>query len=143
MKKILIIIVCTGMSIGLLVTGAGNIGKVDFKKAAAMPNPSTAVTCTLEPCNFDEVMMGRAVSISLSGREGHKLAKLQAELNDLKAELNEEVIAKIHHTLGKISVILGELNSTIDIETETLQKMSLDKQIEYEFTGILYIADTE
>ena len=156
MKKILLIMVCTGMTIGLLVTGAGNVGKHDIKKAAAMANQGTAMTCTISACSMDEFIAGRNISLSLSGVEGYKASSLQTELNDLKAELSEleagtkeynERIADIHHALGKISVLLGELNSTIDVQTETMQKMSDENTntipTDYEFTGILYIADTE
>jgi len=143
MKKILIIVVCAGMSIGLLIGGVSSIESSGFDKATAAQNPGAALACTITPCSLDEVIQTRVFSPSLNGYESHKIAQLQAEINDLKAEFTEEAIARIYHALGKISVLLGGLNSTIDIKTETLQKMSLDKQTDYEFTGILYIADTE
>jgi len=153
MKKIFIIIVCAGMTIGLLmVGGVGKTGSNGFNKAAAMPNPSTAITCAASLCSLDEVITNRVFSLSLNGYENYKFPALQEKMNSLKVELSElevgtkeynEKIAEIHHTLGLISVILGEINSCIGIETEKLLEMSIDKQTDYEFVDILYIADTE
>lgn len=158
MKKIIIVIVCAGMSVGLLVGGVGNTRSSSFNKAAMLAqNPSTAVACNIAPCTLDEIITNRGFSFSLNGVEAnHELTSLQGELYSLKAELSAietgtkeyyEKISEIHRILGKISVMLGEINSQIDTEIQTLSEISQSNinriQADQEVREVLYEAETE
>lgn len=156
MKKIMVIIVCAGVSVGLLIGGVGNTGRSGLNKAVATQTSKTATTCTITPCSLDEIITNRILSVSLNGVEAnHKLITLQSELSALMAELPKmekgtkeysETISRIHYIFGKVSVLLGEMNSQVDIETQILFEVSEDNadrlQADY-VQEILYEAETE
>lgn len=133
-KKLVVMMICAGMSVGLAVGFFGtetakNVGKV---MAAHSTSPET-VTCAA-PCSVADLLLDASLSIELKGlNENHEYSKLRSELNDLKAELikfekgteeYQEGLYKIHKVWGRLSIIIGELNSTIDIETENLREIS-------------------
>lgn len=154
MKKIIIVIVCAGMSVGLLVGGV-NTRTSGRSISTASQSPSTGITCTVTPCSMDNIITNRIFSFSLNGVEGnHKYTALQSELNFLKAELSKmekgtqeynEKISEIHYIFGKISVLLGELSSLID--TQTLSDISQSNtntiQTDDEYNYIFYMAEKE
>jgi len=143
MKKIIIVIITAGMSVGLLIGGVGNIGNV-FSKASTTHSPNAATTCTIEPCSMRDIMLNRICSPSLCGQGSAKVKTLQAELNDLDIQND---LSEIQCLLGKLSILLGEQNSSIDADTQTIAEISQNNantiQQDYEFQNILYIADTE
>lgn len=158
MKKIIVVIVCAGMSVGLFIGGAGNTKTNSLNKAAMLAqSPNTAKVCTIEPCALDGIIINRVLSASLNGvAANHELASLYGELCSLKTELSNiekgtkgynEKISEIHSILGKISVLLGEINSVIDTEMQMLYEISQSNtnriQADLEVREILYEAETE
>lgn len=141
-KKLVVIMICAGMSVGLAVgffgTGTANsTGKV----VAAQSPSSEEVTCTA-PCSMDDLLLDISYSPELNGlNENHEYSKRKAELKDLKAELSklekgteayQEKLEQIHKAWGRLSIVIGELNSRIDIEREILLKISSEVD-SYEF----------
>jgi hypothetical protein len=147
-KKLIVVIVCAGMSFGLLLGGT-SIGKnnTDRVMAAHYP-PDNAITCSIEPCSLDDIIFDKVFSSSANGLcDNKEYTELKSELENLKAELAtlekdsqqyNDIIDKIHITWGRISVVLGELNSRIDIETESLFEISQHRTAKQFTDGEMY-----
>jgi len=135
MSKILIVIICAGASIGLLVGGLSNTqGGGSFGKTMAEQRPPSAesITCAAMPVSLDDICNKFFVSIN-GLNENHKCIALQKEIKHLQSQLattetgtieHNEITEQLNKAWGKLSVLLGELGSQIDVYTKTLFEIS-------------------
>lgn len=138
MKKIVVIMICTGMSLGLLIGGARLTNSNNAAKVLAVQIPGEeALTCAA-PVSLDELLIENLFSCSRIGLcENEEVAKIKTDIEQLKTELvklekdSDEYntkLGEIHKLWGRLSVVLGELNSRIDIDTEIGLKISQEAE---------------
>lgn len=149
MKKIVTVIICAGVSLGLSL--GLNVEATNNKPVTAAAHPNVVSTCTIAPCLLEDIINEARFSTDACGIDNSELIAVKAELKELKSELRklrkdsieyEEVISRIHALWGRISVLMGEINSKITPEMYGMEQVSTESGAatftDYEIYDLMY-----
>lgn len=132
MKKIVVAMICAGMTVGLAI-GIGVEANRNTRTVSAAIYPDVDRISSFEPCSIENFLWQKEFSKNTCWIDNSELNALTKELEELKYELRQleknsaeynEVVAKIYTLWGQVSILLGELNSRIDIKTDSLLKFA-------------------